>query len=195
MKDCVFRNNTASLKGGALWVVEHASISMDNCRFMGNKAEKKVGGAIAIGASAQLKMILFTLEDNTSGTDAGAIYISGGSDAVMFNCTLKGNSAGVGGGAVGLYNSNLNLSDAILQNNSACMGNGGGILAQDNCIIKISNSLLTNNTSLINGGAIHATNKMKLSVHNGTFFSNCADAGTIMIDRNSTMVLKDSKFF
>ena len=192
MKDCVFRNNTA-LKGGALWVYQYAFISIDNCGFMGNKAEKKVGGAIAIGASARLNMTLCTLEDNTSGTDAGAIYISGGSDAVMFNCTLKGNSAGVGGGAVGLYNSNLSLYDAILQNNSACMGNGGGILAQDNCIIKISNSLLTNNTSVINGGAIYATNKMKLSVHNGTFFSNNAESGAIMIDSSSTMVLKDSK--
>ena len=195
MKDCVFRNNTASLKGGALWVYKLVSISMDNCRFMGNKAEKKAGGAIGIGASAQLNMILCTLEDNTSGTDAGPIYISGGSDAVMSNCTLKGNSAGVGGGAVGLYNSNLNLHDTIFQNNSACNGDGGGILAQDNCVIKISNSLLTNNTSMNNGGAICVTNKMKLFVHHGTIFSNRANVGTIMIDRNSVMMLKDSKFY
>ena len=199
MNDCIFRDNTAYMEGAALLVSKSASISMHNCRFMGNKAQKKDGGAISIEDSVTLNMTSCILENNTSGNDAGAISITAGSEIAMLNCTLNGNRADLQGGALSISNSNLTLTDTIFRNNSAGADSGGGIIAWNRCVIKITNSIFTNNTALNSGygGAIKGSKKIRLLVHNGTFISNHADAegGAIYTDRNSTIILKDSKFY
>ena len=104
----------------------------------------------------------------------------------------------MGGGAVFLTNSDLVLANTTFHENVAGADNGGGILAENNCNMDITNCLFANNSAPNrgSGGAIYASSKMKLDVQNGTFLSNYADGqgSAIMLDRNSSLLLKDSRF-
>ena len=198
MENCMFKNNTVPVEGGAVYVADHVRIAMTKCTFFENQAQKDGGGVMSIKGSGRLSMKSCIMEENQSETGAGAIQVSDRSNVAMFNCIFKGNRAGLAGGAVSLSNSNLLLANTSFQANSASLLNGGGISASTNCIVNIINCLFANNTApkIGSGGAIFASNSVNLHVQNGTFLSNYAgvQAGAIFLGRNSSLMLKDSRF-
>jgi len=113
---------------------------------------RRAGGALALGAAANVVAVNTTL----SGTD-------------------NANSGGLGGstgGESGATTYTLALSDVVVDSSSA-QGDGGGlyIAAQTNA----QNVVVRNNTSMTNGGGLY--NEANTTITNSTFSGNTAEGG------------------
>ena len=109
-----------------------------------------------------------------------------------------------GGGAIYLLNSNANLENLIIKDNSKGSHNYGGAgIFVENSFISIKNSLIANNFSSIPlhqqdtlTGGIVAINSI-LELYNNTFYGNSGEfyGGAIHFDTNSSGVITNSIFW
>jgi protein-tyrosine-phosphatase len=95
-KDVTIRNlrfkNGHSLRGGAIYVDDDASLTIENCYFEGNSASN--GGVIY--NQSPLNIICCTFKGNSSERQGGVIYNQGSSDISFSNCTFCENSSRMG---------------------------------------------------------------------------------------------------
>ena len=144
---CVFGGNSATERGGALYIASAAAVACTNCvfeknaapdggavdaygtflaegaTFRGNAATQR-GGAAAFEQPGQgTTLVNCTLIDNQAGTAGGAVDLAGSGTAAFVNCTFRGNVAKESGGAVGVKNTS-DYNVAFL--NVLAAGNTGG---------------------------------------------------------------------
>lgn len=99
--DCIFYNNNALLKGGAVYNYSTGTgLTLSNCVFSDNDATY-YGGAIHNGGQ--------------SGTAVHSIL-------GVYNCTFSGNSAGTRGGAMYLHSDTGLVVNSIIWGNTASIG-------------------------------------------------------------------------
>ena len=141
--NCVFRQNSATSKGGAMNCNTFQHLWVDACRFIGNSASSD-GGAVFTQSSWQadpgVTDCLFI--GNSSGGNGGAMA-NEDSGANVCGCTFIGNDAYGGGGGVSSYNGSLIVRDSLLAGNTAS-GNGGGVYAAWKAVV-FGNCLLVGN--------------------------------------------------
>ncbi|MCF0233749.1 MAG: right-handed parallel beta-helix repeat-containing protein, partial [Thermoguttaceae bacterium] len=141
--DCVFTDNTASVRGGA--VMNYAgSCSIDNATFTNNSSD--VGGAI-FNADG-LELTNSTFNENSADGEGGGIYTGLGGVCAIANAAFVGNSAASG---AAIYNDcAVRLTDSTLVENFATE-NGGGIYSDFGNILALANSIVAGNS----GGNIY----------------------------------------
>jgi hypothetical protein len=129
IKNCIFRHNTAVLRGGAVFY----SYSLNN------PGELNISGCV--------------FEDNQSYSDGGAIWldIEDGYTTVISNSIFRGNKTdGCGGGIYTL--DDMNIVSCVFAGNSAA---SGGAICEDFSYTDIKNCTIVSNSAESYGGGIY----------------------------------------
>jgi len=122
-----FSNNSASDRGGAVYVDYGAWPSFTECTFTSNTAAGNGGAVYVDNNSSQLSVIqtwfdTCTFEDNVTGKRGGAFAIYEGTVHLSAS-TITGNSAGTGGGGIALdYQGAYNAESSDISGNLTTTG-------------------------------------------------------------------------
>jgi hypothetical protein len=116
---CEFANNSATLKGGAIFAAAPAGLTVENSTFTGNSAE--FGGAISTSA-AGLAIANSTFSGNSASSQGGAVNYFPTAAGSITNNTFYGNSVGSSGIGSAI---DLDTGTATISNN-LFVGNTGG---------------------------------------------------------------------
>lgn len=168
-----FLNNIAN-RGGAI------HIDTGNLRLLGYSHFERNGAILVVNSGFIISGRALFLENH--GKFGGAISIfSGGKNMVIFNgsdIAFMNNSASDAGGGINCFDSQL-IAEAgrlDLVNNRAVQG--GGIAIQMS-VLNIRSARFSNNSAEITGGAIAATNRAEIILHNITLTGSLKSAMTI----------------
>lgn len=113
--NCEFTQNDALLTGGGLYATA-ARIACVNCRFFGNRVLSATGGGGAIkAASVDAQLANCIVQDSRAAFGAG-LQVSG-SHVEIDNCTFTGNRA-VGGGTLGGAGGGVYVQGEVAARNS-----------------------------------------------------------------------------
>lgn len=204
ISNAYFINNYAKNSGGAIY--SEASISLDNAKFLSNKAT--YGGAIYLQKDFKIDNAKFL---NNSATYGGAIYQNGNDSSYYPNITIKEstfnkNIANAGGGAImvtdnydGFYDrsrSKVKISNSTFYNNKSKLNSGyddtGGGAIYSNKPVHINSSKFESNFS-DKGGALYITTRENLYninkinyILNSSFIGNSSNFGVFYDDSASS---------
>lgn len=128
--DCVFRNNSANYRGGAVRIysnhAEKGITTFENCVLKDNKNYHNLGGAIFMGHGNSLNIINSTIANNSAVSDGAAIYFNGYSsahhlDVRIVNSTIANNNTTNADDAqiVTTQSAHLNIANSIITSNEA----------------------------------------------------------------------------
>lgn len=191
--DSKFETNSASV-GGATFFGTGSNITINNCEFIFNFATDCLegfclGGAMFASEGSKVIVINSIFENNTSDGDGGMTAISnatlsvsksfisrntanrGGAVAAFqysilnFKISaLKRNIANTSGGAIYLDGGSSKFSGCMISNNEA-YEKGGVLFILIEGIVEVCNESIISNNTAVNGGVIHATSKLYISVY------------------------------
>ena len=186
----VFDNNSASTKGGAVYVTGTVTANWSN--FTNNRADN--GGALYVYAvSTQLSVSHGYFKNNTaSNGSGGAIFNDGQTDTnvSLVDSTFEYNSAascGVLSIDIYIFHSILNLIGSTFSYNMA-MGQsvGGGVVCVKDASISVINSTFSHNSAALHAGVMYVDDSV-LKVERSLFISNLAkDNGGVMYTNTSS---------
>ncbi|MHC4220304.1 MAG: right-handed parallel beta-helix repeat-containing protein [Planctomycetota bacterium] len=161
IRNCVFRNNTASALGGGMAVRGQCTPIIDRCTFINNASfgteESSEGGGLCLFFLSPATVTNCVFIDNFSEYGGGLSCAL--SDATIVNCLFVGNTAAIGGGGVASDVSNARLINCTITDNSAGFfgGAAAGITQYLTSHLTIDNSVLWNNSptevEVLNGSA------------------------------------------
>jgi parallel beta-helix repeat protein len=154
--------NTAGNAGGALYLDESTSVSIDSSTFSNNTGgmtnSGRGGGALyfnTINGPTTISNSTFT--GNTGGTsgDGGAMYFDELESLTISNTAVTGNSAGPGGGIyIDEASGDISITGSTISGNTA-NGNGGGLYVFYHASpVTIQNTTISGNTASEGGGGI-----------------------------------------
>lgn len=169
ISNCLFENNVSVNVGGALSNAFGAWINIDNCTFMENQSN--TGGAIySQNDSAQVSVINSHILLNTAEEIGGGIAIAGDGDPsttatipipllTVENTYFRLNIGMNQGGGINVSNSNMNLTNVLMDNSLTFDGIGGAISLNTTDTITTSfsiiNSTITNSSAAVGAGIAH----------------------------------------
>lgn len=180
--------------GGGVLAFNNSLLSLRDCEFLANEAEK--GGAIYIDEVGGATLVRCLLDGNSSTDAAGAIgCYGGGSELAIANCTFRNNSAGGFGGAIVYFRSRPSqvgafptVTNTVFSRNTA-QGKGGAVFVRKGIQLSGSTSVpgssaffyqctFYKNESAVEGGAIYAnttaTPPAVCEVRNSILWNNTA---------------------
>lgn len=190
--NCLFRNNVApgGVRGGGGLFALVSVLSLLDCQFIDNTAEKDGGGALVRVDPGTASFTNCVFRGNQAGENGGGLY-SSSEDERMINCVFLDNDAINSGG--GLHNSysNLLLHSCTVAGNHAVAGAGG--ISNDASVLSINNTILWGNTAdniedvgqqQVSGGAAGIGNSLMqgLPAEADLPFSGNLDADPIFAD-------------
>jgi predicted outer membrane repeat protein len=196
----VFRQNTATERGGAVYYDEEYRLTITSSSFIGNSSTGEDGGAISLKGDDSDDYLIITggprtptiFQGNYSAEDGGAISVdddNGSNGMSVTNARFTDNIAGYSGGAIESDNE-INLYSTTFTGNRA--GDAGGAVSADEATT-VSRSTFTRNTAVSEGGgAISASDN--LTVTSSTFTYNTADNGGAIKAANGTLTVEGSTF-
>lgn len=176
----VFSKNTATKRGGGIYLGGNGKFTMTGGLIDGNKAATNGGGVWAgttgsgSGSTVTISGGTFsnneanqgggffangkiTLSDSNitgnSANNGGGFYVNGGTTTINGGVTLSGNSADMGGAAYLKGTTNLLGQDTNISGNDARLG---GALYFESGKATVTAGLIKSNTASENGGAIYA---------------------------------------
>ncbi|MBN2829480.1 MAG: hypothetical protein JXR56_04065, partial [Candidatus Cloacimonetes bacterium] len=160
IKNSLFRYNTASEHGGAIYMLETGmttgtgSAVIENCTFKNNTAGDNGGAIYSSGKGLTIRGCRFEGNEATLG---GAVYISTGAffQTLFQNNIVVGNVADNGGGLYITQSNMDNWNNNLILDNTAEYG--GGIYVADNSDTIIRNSIIRGNNAT-NGEQIYIYN-------------------------------------
>jgi hypothetical protein len=215
IKNSEFTNNIGRF-GGAINNLL-GSMTIENCKFIGNVAKENVGGALYVdGANASGPdgkpgpvggniIIRKSLFDGNTSEGGGAAYLFGyGSDKMLLESShfINNKSIGLEGQGGGVYQGNADLTviNCTFANNSATT-HGGGLWADLNGDVNIFNTTFSGNKAgQIGGGMlINRTDSFSTNIVNSTFANNNAGQysggiGVFKIPDKSPITVKNTIF-
>ncbi len=188
----IYITNSAGAEG------TKSAATLHNAVFDGNSATYR-GGALYITSTAELTAAALTLTENTATDAGGAVYVMG-SVMTVTDLIATGNKAGANGGALYLTSSShttLQSSEAgasVLSQNSSVGGSGGAIALHTTSTLSLFGITFTQNSSLTaDGGALYVRNSTVTlgdATHPAvnTFSQNSAkgNGGAIYLDTTSS---------
>lgn len=121
VRRCVFEGNNASYNGGGLFNGGGSNVTLENCRFKSNSAEK--GGAI-FNIESSPRILNCEFESNAARYAGGGIYNANQSAAMIKDCDFTLNLATYNGGAIYNYDSTPTISKCLFFNNAATYKGG-----------------------------------------------------------------------
>jgi len=131
------------------------------------------GGIIAFNCDAMLTNNIIV---NNSAPEGGGISCVENSNLTITDATIENNTATDGNGG-GLYaiNSNIQIDSCIFNSNEALGGRGGGIFMED-CDLQVDNCEFMYNEAFGSGGMIKAIN-CEVQIDNSLFVGNVSVTG------------------
>ncbi len=159
-------NQTKKNGGGAISLINGASVTVTGYTFEGNSAAVG-GGAIAERDKSQVtatgcefsknKSLGSATADNIDG--GGAIAVTGGSQTTATDCDFKGNTSETIGGAIAVRNdkeqtSKATLTDCRFTDKNEAKANGGAIAANDGGVTEAKGCTFDGCVATGNGGAV-----------------------------------------
>lgn len=119
--NCVFSNNTTAAGSGSVFAIFGGSLSLRNCRLVGNSATTS-GAVVASDSTINLTNVL--LSGNEADTGA-ALEFGGTTNATLTNVTVSGNRCFNASGAVHITSAGvIEIGNSVFWNNSAVQGAG-----------------------------------------------------------------------
>jgi parallel beta-helix repeat protein/predicted outer membrane repeat protein len=134
--------------GGGICCEYNSNLVLDNVVISGNSCNSYGGGIYCI-ANSDMNMTNVAIIDNEAGSNGGGIYCASHTNAVLENVLISGNftgSRGRGGGIFSSYYADLSLTNVTMTNNRA--RDGGGINFGENSNLDIKNSILWNESEV-----------------------------------------------
>ena len=177
-------NNSTSLAGGAI-LSKGAVVRIENSKIYNNTVDTKptisIGGAIYATENSKLELINSTVTNNSARTES--IVIGTNSSGIILDSQITNNF----GGGVGVIESQIEISNTLIDSNVADNGDLAGGLLLDYSTGIVTNSIISNNSAYI-GGGISLTNS-QLELANSSVIDNVAeeDGGGIDVYDNSTL--------
>ena len=147
----LFYNNLAYNYGGAIAAESRVKIIINNTCFSNVSSANDAGGAIYLLSSS---LTAFNMSVSNSSATFGAAVTSINSDLDLNNVTLMDNTARYEGGAIYQIYGSLSLNSSRLINNSA--RNGGGLFIDDVNVHNITFNEFTRNSASNYGGAVYS---------------------------------------
>ena len=177
IRNCLFKNNSATLVGGAMYNHDGASPTIENCVFVDNSADK---GAAIFNYLGTPVIINSTFSGNTATTGGGAIGIDD-STVTIENSIFSNNSSVNAGGAISLKNTAAAIiKNSFFSGNAA--QNGGAVSSTKTSVLTVESCNFQNN--LANGSALPSglggaiqNQESTATVINSVFTGNSAVAG------------------
>lgn len=170
-----FEQNEA-VYGGAIYAIYNdGSLITDNL-FEGNAAD--YGGAYYLEGSSNGRSLLHLTHNsffnNSALLDGGAIFVKGTGGLIALN-TLRGNetthSSDGRGGALFLVSTSVEVSNNLLQENSASQG-GALFLDEASAQVRLINNTLVKNSATVSGGGIFLTSDTPSILNNLITFAS-----------------------
>jgi len=166
LSDSVFKENTASSTGGALYLLLQTNTTLgyaiQGTAFSNNRAS--TGGAIYLVAGSTLSVDNSTWSDNYSQNGGGALYIENGASVAISRSVMERNTAAADGGAVYSRMSDVTFDSTSFTNNSAVLGGAlyfvaaPLVLTPAVCLAALENVTFSGNSATKIGGAFYAAN-------------------------------------
>jgi hypothetical protein len=182
--DCAIKDCSATYDGGGMYAdVGAYNLTLDNCTFSGNTADRNGGGMGYTGNSPILINCMFT--NNSAVNEGGGMWCNNNSSPTLENCTFTYNSAGNNGegGAIFFDDSSPTLEGCVFYGNE---GKWGGALRFNNTEAVLLSCTITNNSAHSDGGGIHYAYNSNLELNNCIVWGNSASHGAnILADANS----------
>lgn len=192
---CIFTENQASINGGAIYITDGSGITVSNSRFnsiysatYNNQAMNGHGGAIYTTGGTSPEIVNCEFSNNKSGDDGGAVYAHDGNTLVISNSIFRDNIASDNGGAIYISNTNLLITNALFDDNSAVYY-GGAIENYDqygNYEATIINSTFYQNMAWYYGCAVNLQSGSSLTVRNSIIWDSCTDPEEVYGGASST---------
>ena len=188
-----FENGLSSQdKGGALNCYgENLYVTMIDCVVSNNKnivdgADKNGAGLYLESVGGGLRATRVTISNNTS-LHAPALYVYN-SDITMTDCVIENNYASSWGGAVRIRQGDpfCVFNNCTFSGNSA-KGDSGCIVHNDGTMT-FNSCTFSKNTCTGNGGAITMNGEGTCNIKGGTFSENAAKLGGAILTPNNTKV-------
>ena len=149
------RNYYSSRNGAGIIVEENGFMSF-NGGIVENCSSELTGGGVYVYLAENAEFVNGDINGNTAENGGGiAVYrVSNNGSVLTESMTIRNNTAReYGGGLYVDYPVELNLSDTVIEKNSA--KNGGGIYLSSKASLNIDeNSIVSENTAQNNGGGI-----------------------------------------
>ena len=123
IEDCRFIANRAGFGGGA-YLLRSASV-VRGCLFHDNRANTDGGGAQFFDGSVVVENCVFTLNKATQSHGGGAHFVIG--TPTMIDCTFSNNTATVGGGFSFFSTGTAMVATGLMVSSNIANGTGGGI--------------------------------------------------------------------
>jgi predicted outer membrane repeat protein len=163
--DTTFEDNTAVVRGGALFITEtDDSATIDGCLFKGNSAG--LGGAIRNKGTADIKNSVFDGNDADNDQWGGGAIITI-TTLTIDNCLFIKNSANVEGGAIH-HEGTTNINNCTFNQNAAIdSGGDGGAIFRDVGTINVIDSILWGNTAAGSPEQMHDVSSVTYSAVEG----------------------------
>ena len=172
LSDVVFRNNSVTSSGGAIYLSAVKKFSMSGSLVTENTAAN--GGGIFDFQSTEKSLIDTTISNNTARNNSGGASFSAFAPTIS-NCRITGNKCGLpgaagGGGKAGgllLFQTTATVTDTVISNNSAgdaaagTIGDSGGVEA-DGAEMTFKRVTVTGNSAFDDSGGLGQAGGMAL---------------------------------
>ena len=157
--ECTFSGNQAIQDGGGLLCDPNSLITIADCNFVSNLANR--GAGLYCRADSSVTVASSTFSDNAAANDGGAMYWVG-ADMVITDSNIVSNSALHGGGLYCDTSPDTKIARCIIQDNRAGVdGLGPSVVSQGggmycfNTLGQIRDSIITRNIANTSGGGVY----------------------------------------
>ena len=175
-----FKNNNATVYGGAIIGYTGGDLTINNATFTGNTATSYAGGIYSDG-TLTIKDSIF--DGNSAAEDGAVTDTSGATGGMCITNTVFQNNHANSVGALGLYSKNATstLDNVQFISNSAINGGSGAAFVGAQGQVIINGATFDSNTATLAGGAIGTRaheagddSGAKLDISKTTFTGNTA---------------------
>jgi predicted outer membrane repeat protein len=190
ISDSIFTNNRA-FHGGAIYMVNGDTASIQACRFDKNNAREPAGMGGAIYNKACLLLVSGATFDENGGFDGGAIFThpslrTSHGISVISHSEFYDNGGSNKGAAVYIVEGNFRIVNSLfISNDGLC---AGAVCAEDEALLDVVNSTIVNNHGDVGGiSALKST-----TVVNSILWGNQSNVGPNSAQVSSGMAVQYS---
>ena len=185
--NCIFYNNNARLKGGAIYAV-NSSINTFFCNFIKNSATS--GGVFAV--SGNLFVTDSAADNNIARDGDGAVaHLDVKCQANFTNSNFTDNKARGSGGVLSIKNGTVNVWNSYFIQNKAM--SSGGVIDAEATVIKICQSECIRNEAN-RGGVLAGSMNVNIFINDSKMQNNSATAcGVMFTDATSILEINHSQ--
>ena len=169
VRDTTFRANKAKESGGGLYAIQISNVTISNCLFESNDAEKDRGGGFYVlpyvqHAFSDVRVRNTVVRSNTAAKNGGGAFVNSAMRTTITDCLFDENTAtdGHGGGAYVQRSadntpSRLDVLDSVFRKNNAGSDNhGGGLYALQVSKVDVARCTFEENKADAKGGGLYA---------------------------------------